>query len=80
MPKNVPENSFYKNSITGDRACTASIPTYERASFNYGNGGCDGFSPNFPLIQWRFSPFGTVLRIQYSILMSGVIRYRRMIA
>ena len=29
----------------------AGIPTYEE-NFNYGNEGCDGISPNFPLSAW----------------------------
>jgi len=30
----------------------AGIPTYE-AGFNYGNEGCDGIAPNFPLSALR---------------------------
>jgi hypothetical protein len=33
----------------------AGIPTYEE-NFNYGNEGCDGISPNFPLSARDFPP------------------------
>lgn len=31
-------------------ACLAGNPTYDKGNINHGNDGCDGFSPNFPLI------------------------------
>ena len=46
-----------------------SIPTYE-AHFNYGNDGCDGFAPNFPLIRLR----GTKLRTD-SIVVPIIARF-----
>jgi hypothetical protein len=37
-----------KNAL--NLARSVSIPTYRSFDSNYGNDGCDGFSPNFPLI------------------------------
>ena len=38
------------------------------SAFNYGNGGCDGFAPNFPLIRWLLVTSGAVLPIIFSCL------------
>ncbi len=47
----ISKNACGKNADTPQ--ISVSIPTYEK--INYGNDGCDGFAPNFPLIRspWR---------------------------
>ena len=57
-----------KSVFSKAKAPAASIPTYAPKG-NHGNGSCDGFSPNFPLIRKNAEPLSTryfVLPLKYT--------------
>ena len=47
------------------RLCLVSIPTYE-FDLNYGNDGCDGFTPNFPLIRAKRNQTAKFIQLRHN--------------
>ena len=52
--------------------CLVSVPTYETL-LNYGNDGCDGFAPNFPLIRSKRNQAAKYIQLQHELSCEDII-------